>query len=436
MKSIYATFLILTIPSLCFSQEILDDFLWGKHFQNRGLNSLIIDTDSDNNIYALSSFSGCNDCFINFEGSPLVSNPDQNHDIFLAKLDENGDLVWHYLIGGIGTDYPVGFNVDHEKNLLLYVRSSEAFTYDGQNFESGFNLIKLDKEGSFIWKVHITGADHNYHNSQLIGLSKQVSIGIENEIVLGGSIQDNNPNSVDSLTINDLSFIAEDNNIFVAKISSAGNLEWLEIFEHSNTLVLTAITVADNQNINLMGYFQEEDWHINNQTLAYDNIDPSNQFLDKRNTYLLQLDPNGNVNWVDKYFDDIRPRNLITDPFNNIIAAGFFRGKAYFQSDTLYSMPNSEDFVLFKLNNDGQYQWATVAGDFTPNEDPYILANSDNEIYLSGDLSSHLGTILVKYDPDGNQIWELDPDDSDNRNGGDIAFDECGALIQTGIFLR
>ncbi len=138
--------------------------------------------------------------------------------------------------------------------------------------------------------------------------------------------------------------------------------------------------------------------------------------------------------WAKNYCNNVwKTPNIVSDHEGNLIISAHFHEYVTFDDFTLYSDGPASDVLLIKIDALGNILWTKVVGDFTTNYNSHVIINNENEIYLSGDLSSSLGMIMTKIAPTGETIWELNPTESQNRNGGDLAFDYSGNLIHTGV---
>ncbi len=455
MKAIISLLFFQFLMLSMHGQSIEDKLIWAKEFivkgeyTDNGLGNLLVEADCYDNIVVAGVYHGGANSFISWGGDTLYSQGNNSSDVFLAKLDPNGAILWHILVGTEQNDRLCGIRIDHENNILAYLWCQQTFTFMGVTLKSGNNLLKFNENGQIQWSLNIKGAQHNYMSATAFnGPGKQMSINEQNEIILGGSVPKIYDTSVivdtiiqgpdtffqylqvyDTLKVEGQIFPVDTNNIFVAKISPLGSLQWLKIFEHNGIVSLSSLDAAKNQEINILGNFQLESWSVGAAFLSVDTF----QYLYKKNSYILKLDNSGNVIWANKYYLDIIPRNLLTDNSGNIIASGFFHPFTYYGQDTIYSNGLASDIILFKVDSTGQLLWGTRVGDQATNSFVYIISNSEDEIFLSGDIGSVTGSILNKYSPSGALLWELKPSQSSNRYGGDIALDHSGNLIQTGI---
>jgi hypothetical protein len=87
---------------------------------------------------------------------------DQFHyDIWIIKVDEDGNLIWSKVIGGIGND-GIGDMVPSEDGGLYLLGVSDSDDHDVTGNHGGYDLYtaKLDSSGNMVWH-HCYGGSNN-----------------------------------------------------------------------------------------------------------------------------------------------------------------------------------------------------------------------------------------------------------------------------------
>jgi hypothetical protein len=127
------------------------NFIWAKR-PVIGFRDFAI-TKSDQ-FYAIGSFKST----VDFDPGPGLMNLTSSgiEDVFLEKLNSNGDLIWVKSFGGTSRDFGRAISVDGSDNLYCYGQFSitadfdpslNTFTLSGNNMF----ISKYDSSGSFIW---------------------------------------------------------------------------------------------------------------------------------------------------------------------------------------------------------------------------------------------------------------------------------------------
>jgi hypothetical protein len=130
--------------------------LWMKQFGDASSQvATSIVPDGAGGVYIAGSFEGA----LDFGGLPLVSQG--GSDIFLARLDAEGNEVWSKRFGG-PEDQAGILNVNASPDGVIFsgeVRGS-ADLGDGNHFASGFAdgfIASYDEQGKFLWNRWIVG---------------------------------------------------------------------------------------------------------------------------------------------------------------------------------------------------------------------------------------------------------------------------------------
>lgn len=434
MKTILSIFLFCLIYLSISAQPIVDSLVWAKSINAVGLGTLNIHTDSHDNIVVVGSYENCDHCFISFDSDTLHTEGLGGFDIFLAKLSSTGELIASTLIGGAENEFVAEFDIDNNNQILLYVNASFAgFTFDNEFLDIGYNLLKIDENFELIWDVNIKGTFHEgLINSFSEMLREQFSVSNQNEILIGGEAK-YATNGFETINVDGDLFEVEDSHIFIMKIREDGSLAWIEIFESSGSNIrLTGLEFDKNHEVIVYGDFIGADFIIENDTLQADTSISSFH----TNLFVLKLSSDGEKIWAKQFFTNTFTRDIAIGDLNDIfLLTRIIPPFTYHNQDTFFTSDNAGDFLFFKITSDGFYEWGThlVEGNGT-NDNGYILANSEDQIYISGELDPHLGPTLQKHEVDGSFSWAMNLIGSSNRTGGDITFDYSGNLIQTGMF--
>lgn len=165
------------------------DLIWFKQFWSKdavGNNARGsgITVDDNDNVYFMGTFRDSIDMDPGsgtFYKAPVNFD---NYDVFLCKLNGNGDFLWVNQIGGTGNeDVDKGIDVDSESNVYMAGMFYNTVDFSGQTLiSSGLRdvfFLKADQDGNYLWVKRIGGA----FNDQVEGLI----LDQEEHITLSGS---------------------------------------------------------------------------------------------------------------------------------------------------------------------------------------------------------------------------------------------------------
>jgi hypothetical protein len=157
------------------------NFIWSK--QLGGLSEdegRAVTIDDLGNVFVAGSFKGT----VDFDPGPGVFNLISNgySDVFIAKLDASGSLIWVKQIGGISSEYCYSIVTDAEENIYLTGNFYETVDFDPSvgifNLtsagEDDIYISKLDASGNFIWAINIGGTSEDFGVSITLDLSGNI----------------------------------------------------------------------------------------------------------------------------------------------------------------------------------------------------------------------------------------------------------------------
>ena len=343
-----------------------------------------------------------NDLSLNFYNSNIVdlslNKLGSDDDIYIAKYNPNGNVLWARQIGGIGLDNPVSIITDNTNVYLTGMFNGPQLIFYNSNggIDVSLNntllgsfdtyMAKYNSDGMLLWARQIGG----------INQDRSISLVTDNSIIyLTGFFTSPQLNFYNSTGGIDTSLNATDlsRNTFIAKYNSDGMLSWARqiggIGEDSPINIVT-----DNTNVYVTGYFYSKPLNFYN---SIGDIDTSLNTTDSSgNTFIAKYNPNGNVLWARQiggqgHYDT--PVSLVIDNVNLYIT-GFFTSSTlnFYNSNggidiSLNNMNNiilnSYDTFIAKYNSDGMLSWARQIGG-TANYYPLSIITDNTNIYITG----------------------------------------------------
>ncbi|HEU5167375.1 MAG TPA: IPT/TIG domain-containing protein, partial [Chitinophagaceae bacterium] len=203
------------------SGNLLWQKFYGGSFDDVGYN--IIKTG--NSGYLLSGYTESNDGNVTGNHSPGTA------DAWLVKTDSNGDIVWKKCFGGTGGDTAFAAVQTIDKGFVI-VGSSNSNNGDltGNNGLSDAWIFKIDSLGNLQWQKNYGGSGFDAFRG--------VVTNADGSFIVSGSTTST------SATSNGNKGKAD---VWVAKISSTGNLIWSKGFGGSeDEMGLSVVSTQDN----------------------------------------------------------------------------------------------------------------------------------------------------------------------------------------------
>jgi len=421
MKKILLFVLLLLCTTFIFAQS--EAWLWAK--QAGGTNAdfgRVIAIDSSGNSYVTGYFQGS----ASFGSTTLTSSG--YYDIFVAKLDSNGNWLWAKQAGGASTDRGYSIVTDSSGNSFVtgIFDGTASFGSTTLNSSGGYDIFvaKLDSSGNWLWVKQAGGTSDDYG----LGIATDSS---GNSYVTGyfyGTA------SFGSTTLTS----SGDIDIFVAKLDSSGNWLWVKQAGGASTDQGNSITIDSSGNSYITGYF--------NGTASFGSTNLTSSGWD--DIFVAKLDSSGNWLWAKKaggaYYD--YGYSIATDSSGNCYLSGSFDWTASFGTTTLTSS-GSYDIFVAKLDSSGNWLWVKQAGGASSDCDLGIATDASGNSYVTGyfqgiasfgttNLTTSGGSdiFVTKLDGDGNWLWAKQAGGTSWDYGYGIAIDSSGNSYVTGYF--
>ncbi len=183
--------------------------------------------------------------------------------------------------------------------------------------------------------------------------------------------------------------------IFLMKVSPAGNLLWAYNLGSTGADRANGIAVDVNQDIYLTGFFQNTvDFDISSGTELSTSAGGSDIFI-------LKLSSDGNFVWV-KTIGSPQTQSandLEIDHAGNVLVIGEFEGNVDFDPGpgvtTLNSSNSFFNVFILKLDVDGNFIWGGAVGSDFNDSGHAIVADNHNNVYATGGFVD-----FADFDPD------------------------------------
>ncbi len=343
-------------------------------------------------------------------------------DIFIIKLDPNGNPLWAAQAGG--TYYDEGYNIATDKTGNIYVTGefSQTAIFGSVSLQSYGNadvfVAKYNPAGKLIW-VRQAGSQ-NYDYAHGIAVDNQ-----DNVIITGsysGSMYFGGNITVVGNTYSD---------IYTAKYDSAGNILWAygagnEGFYNAGE----AVSADNNGNILVTGTF--------GGTVLFGRTVVTS--TGTQDLFLTKYDAAGNVLWVKKAGGANQytvSNDVAIDKNNNVYLTGLFSGATSFGSINVFCSTQADIFIA-KYDTNGNALWVSQDSLYDYNYGQSISLDNASNISLSGSVrlgGSDFGDIyLARYTNTGRKLWSKLGTNSGTTEVGGIATETNGDLVATGAF--
>lgn len=234
---------------------------------------------------------------------------------------------------------------------------------------------------------------------------------------------------------------AGNHDIYVAKYSSVGALQWVRTGGGPDGDYARAIAVDAAGNVYVTGEIEGTAMFGTTQVNGHPGTNDA---------FVAKYDTNGNLLWANYYggYSDDKARSIAIDPTGNIYITGEYMSTATFGSFTLTSNGGSEDIFVAKLDGSGNCLWAKSAGGSDHDGGKGIKADATGAyvagyFYGAGTFGSttlnapngFADMFVAKYDAsNGNVSWVKQAGGNYDDVAWGIAIDNAGNSYLTGEF--
>ena len=298
------------------------------------------------------------------------SNNGSNWDFRTINYDPDGNIIWDKTYDSGEDDEASGIAVDNAGNVYV-----AGFSFNGTDHD--IRVIKYDSNGNVVWnKTYDSGKD-----DEAFGVAVDTA---GNVYVTGYS----GAASLDFLTI---------------KYDKDGNVIWDEIYDSGENDMANGVAVDDAGNVYVAGFSDNGE---------------DNDFR------VIKYDKDGNIVW-NKMYDSGDKRN------------DYASGVALDYEDNLYvvGVVDNSDICVRKYDKDGNIIWNKVYDSGEDDEANGVAVDDAGNAYVTGSSHNNVSYwdfLTIKYDSDGNVIWDKNYDGGEDDRAKGVAVDASGFVYVAG----
>ncbi len=345
--------------------DAIGNCLWAANAGGTDLDEGIgITIDDEGKCYVTGNFL----VTATFGSYTLTSNG--SLDIFVAKMDENGNWIWASQAGGTGQDrVGHGISIDDAGNIYVTGGFRETATFGSYSLTSNGSLdifvAMMDADGTWQWATRAGGTSNDD--------GEAITIDDEGKCYVTGHFQGTATFGSYSLTSSGTY------DIFVAKMDANGNWQWATKAGGSDCDEGIAITIDEDENTYVTGYFE------GTATFGSHSITSNGD----GDIYVAKMNTDGNWQWANQAggaggIEEEFGYGITIDNVGSCYITGEFRGTATFGSYSIISN-GGEDIFVAKIDANGNWLWSDKAGG-TYNDDKGkgITIDDAGNIYVTG----------------------------------------------------
>lgn len=290
-----------------------------------------IETDALGNVYITGRY------YSSAFNSSLASRG--GADIFVAKYDPDGTLLWARSAGGSDSDYGSDVTVDDLGNVYVMGFFKGISNWSGisktSSTQGDMFIAKYDNEGNIKWVRTGDGVSYNYLYEISVDKSgnSYVSANFSNTMQFEGAPVVTSVGGTD---------------IFIIKYDTNGNYNWIKTAGGVSDDGGNSVAVDNEGNVFVAGYFSDNALFGDKNLTAHGSFD----------IFCAKYSANGNLLWVKQLggTGSQTAWGVCTDEKNNCYLTGWFSGSGALDNTSVVS-EGAEDAYLIKYDRNGNLIW-------------------------------------------------------------------------------
>lgn len=295
------------------------------------------------------------------------------NDIWISKLDKNGNVVWNKTIGGSGDDYGISIIKTNDSNYVIAGYSGSAdFDVPRNLGMHDFFITKINENGTIIWSK-VYGFSNHDHAHKIIqtrdggffvagfadysGLNGQLGNG-------EGHQMNRNNNTVQHGS----------GEYFGIKLDAQGNFLWFRYYGGTQNERVNDVVEANDGGIVMIGYSESNDFDVNDAKGSYDY-------------WVIKIDMMGHLIWKKNFggSDIDQAYGIVKTEFNSYLVVGQSNS---IDGDISSPIGNSDVWVIH-INDFGELLWDKSFGGTSFDTALAIKKTTNNKYIIAGHSRSN-----------------------------------------------
>ena len=333
------------------------------------------------------------------------------YDAIIVKYDENGNMQWQHSWGGNRLERFEDILQTEDGGFIAYGYSTSDDIEELSNI--GYDIlivVKYDKDGNLVWQKSWGGIDSEGFND-----------GFQTED--GGFI------AYGYFYCPDIEGLPNkgSDDLMIVKYDKDGNLMWQKSWGGNGSDAVRNGFQTEDGGLIAFGYFESTDIEGLPNKGSEDAI-------------IVRYDKDGNLMWQKSWGGNS------DDYFANVVQTkeGEFIAYGWFCSTDIEGLPNKGecDAIIVKYDKDGNLMWQKSWGGidsevfndgFQTEDGGFIVSGYSYSTDIEGLTNKgNMDAIIVKYDKDGNMLWQTSWGGNDIDIFDDVLQTKNGEFIATG----
>ena len=354
-----------------------------------------------------------------------------SNDIFLVKLDSNGNAVWSRRFGGTGDDRSTFVTTDASGNIFVTGVMSGTVDFGGGPLVTDGTwdvfVLKLDPNGNHVFSKRFGNMNQQEGHS--------IAIDNAGNLLLAGM-------AWGSIDFGGGPLTSSDHVGFVAKLDPAGNHIWSKQVAASVRSSVGRIAAGPAGEVFVSGSTEGTTDLGEGPVPGYG----------ERDGFLVALDANGQYRWSRKWgaINSYQSGGaLAVDSAGDLLVAASATGPSDLGTGVL-GQNGLLDIVVGKFSSTGTPIYSRRFGSARNDVPLAIATDGSNNVFVTGYHSAPMtfgsstlpfaggseNTFVFELDPSGTPLWSKSFSSSSRARSAGIAVDPLGSVLVTGEFLE
>lgn len=306
-------------------------------------------------------------------------------DYWVARLTNNGSIVWQKSLGGSGEDIANSVNQTSDGGFIV---CGSSFSDDGDITDSkgsiDYWIVKLDASGNLVWQKSLGGLSYDYGHD-IIQTTDGGFIAIGTCLSIDGDVTGNHGNY----------------DFWVVKLDGSGEIVWQKSLGGSSLDQGLSIAQTTDGGYVVAGSSRSDDGDVS-----------LNQGVD--DCWIVKLDPSGNLSWEKSFggFGEDFAHSIQQTSEGGYVFAGLSSSL----NGDVTGNHGGRDVWIVKTDVSGNLIWQKSFGGTMYDSAIDIKESSDGNYIISGYSNSINGDVtenkgekdfwIIKADTSGNIIWQ------------------------------
>jgi len=407
------------------TQAQAPDFAWAKRAGGTdGDAASRMAVDASGNSYVTGIFRG----IASFGTANLTSSG--STDVFIAKYDASGNVLWAKQAGGQDIDASKNIAVDISGDSYITGEFQGSATFGSTTLTSSGSydafIAKYDASGNVLWAKQSGGAG--------LEMGRGIAVDGSGNCYITGYFDGSATFGSTTLTS------SGSYDVFIAKYDATGNFQWADRAGSSGEDYGRNVAIDGSGNSYIAGTFRNLA-SFGSTTLTSSGVE---------DIFIAKYDASGSVLWAKKAGGTSKDaaNGIAVDGSGNSYITGEFQGNTTFGSITITSSTSLPDICVARYDGSGNLLWVKQAGGSSSDFGRNITVDGSGNSYITGEFegsasfgstmltsSGGVDIFIASYDASGNVLWAKRAGGTLEDRASGVELDGSGNTYISGYFL-